>query len=181
MLTRLRFWWYLLDKGDLAFFAALACVFAVVAGIARFAYVDNAERRSALRRNAEINCLAENVYHEARGEPLAGQYAVAEVTVNRVASPFFPDSVCEVVHAQRFDPIRRRYVGAFSWTELGRLRSPRGQAWRNARAVATDVYDNPRDTPVVDGALYYHATYVSPTWAKTRVRVAQIGTHIFYE
>ena len=182
MLTRLRFWWCLLDKGDLMFVVAFVCVFVVLGTIARFAYVDNAERRAAERRTAELNCLAENVYYEARGEPLAGQYAVAEVTMNRVASPLFPHTVCEVVHAQQFDPIVRRYIGAFSWTEVEPLLdAPYGDSWLRARAVASAVYDHRREKPVANGALYYHATYVSPTWAKTKTRVAKIGSHIFYQ
>jgi spore germination cell wall hydrolase CwlJ-like protein len=181
MLTRLRFWWYTSEKGDLVSVAALACVLVVLGVIARFAYVDNAERRAAEHRTAELICLAENVYYEARGEPLAGQYAVAEVTMNRVASRLFPHSVCEVVHAQQFDPVVRRYVGAFSWTEIGPLDPPYGDPWLRARAIATAVYDHRREKPVVNGALYYHATYVSPAWAKTKTRLAKIGSHIFYE
>ena len=181
MISRLRFWWYLLDKGNLAFFATLALFLSVLGGITGFAYMDHAQRQAAEERRANLTCLAENVYHEARGEPLAGQYAVAEVTMNRVASPLFPDTVCDVVHAKRFDAIRKRYVGAFSWTELDELRRPHGNGWLRATAVASAVYDNPDEAPLVDGALFYHASHISPTWAKTKTRVARIGRHLFYE
>jgi spore germination cell wall hydrolase CwlJ-like protein len=180
MLSALRFRWYTLDKGDLAFFAmALLCI-AVLGGITGFAYVDHVERAAAARRHEDLACLAQNVYYEARGEPLAGQYAVAEVTMNRVASGLFPDTVCGVVHESRFDSIRKRRVGAFSWTELETLSRPKGYEWRRATAVAATVYDN-QEAPLVDGALYYHATRVSPAWAKTKSQVARIGRHIFYE
>ncbi len=112
---------------------------------------------------------AENVYYESRGEPLMGQYAVAEVTMNRVASPEFPDSVCAVVRAK----------GAFSWTYAREPEPPYGFEWRRARAVASSVYGNV-EAPLVDGALFYHATYVSPDWATSRRQVALLGRHLFY-
>lgn len=180
MLNELRYRWQMLDRGDLLLFAALAVFVAVLGGIGRFAYVDHAQRRAAAQRVIDLACLAQNVYYEARGEPLAGQYAVAEVTMNRVASPLFPDRVCEVVHEARWDARRERYVGAFSWTELERRR-PHGYEWRRAQAVASTVYDNNREAPLVDGALFYHAARVSPAWAATKIRVARIGRHLFYE
>jgi spore germination cell wall hydrolase CwlJ-like protein len=121
------------------------------------------------QRAEDLRCLAENVYYESRGEPLVGQYAVAEVTMNRVASPDFPDTVCAVVHAR----------GAFSWTYGDSLPEPFGYEWRRAKAVAGSVYEN-REAPLVDGALFYHATRVSPDWAATRSQVALIGRHLFY-
>ena len=71
-----------------------------------------------------LNCLALNVYFEARGEPLDGQYAVAEVTMNRVASGRYPSTVCGVVYQKGWDPLRKRQVGAFSWTEYESPPSP---------------------------------------------------------
>lgn len=181
MISMLRFRWYTLDKRDLAFFAMLALFAAVFCGIAGFAYVDQARRAAAAHRVVELQCLAENVYFEARGEPLVGQYAVAEVTMNRVASALFPNTVCEVVHAGHFDPVRERYVGAFSWTELDLELKPYGYEWRRAKAVASTIYDYAPEAPLVNGALYYHATRISPAWAKDKTRVARIGRHLFYE
>jgi N-acetylmuramoyl-L-alanine amidase len=180
MIANLRYCWSLLDTSRLALPAGLALLVAVLGGITGFAYLDHAERRAAAQRQSDLRCLAENVYYEARGEPLAGQYAVAEVTMNRVGSPLFPDSVCAVVHARAWDPSRDRYVGAFSWTELDSLAAPRGYEWRRAKAVAGTVYDN-REAPLVDEALFYHATRISPDWADTRTQVARIGRHLFYE
>jgi spore germination cell wall hydrolase CwlJ-like protein len=152
---------------------------AMIASLGRFAYVDHIERMADQQRRVDLACLAENVYHEGRGEPLAGQLAIAEVTMNRVASPLFPDTICEVVHEKRWDAIRKRYVGAFSWTELASLRRPRGEAWEQAVAIAVAVYDE-REPPSVDGALFYHARYIKPAWAKTKRPIAQIGNHVFY-
>lgn len=132
------------------------------------------------RRTLALRCLAENVYYEARGEPLKGQYAVAEVTLNRMRSKHFPDSVCKVVHESRFDRIRRRFVAHFSWTDDGRGSEPVGPAWDQAMKVAAAVYDNTQE-PVVPGALFYHARYVHPAWAKSKKPLATIGNHIFYE
>ena len=117
----------------------------------------------------ELDCLARNVYYESRGEPLVGQYAVAEVTMNRVASSMFPESVCTVVYAH----------GAFSWTNDESLIEPYGFEWWRAQAVARSVHDS-HASPYVSDALFYHAIYVSPQWARTRPQVALIGRHLFY-
>ena len=194
---RISFAWYCLDKGAVAFYAMLPLPFVFLVLLGYFLTQDHRERliaaavasqeaasreganREAARRDAEITCLAENVYHESRGEPLAGQYAVAEVTMNRVASSHFPKSVCEVVHEKRWDVRRKRDVGAFSWTELDSLGQPHGAAWRQALEVATAVYDGTHE-PTVPSALYYHAKYIKPRWAKPGRRVATIGSHVFY-
>lgn len=166
-------------KEHLGFFAMLGLPILSLGFIVHFAYADHIRIVVARQRNVDLQCLAENIYFEARGEPLAGQYAVAEVTLNRVASPHFPDTVCEVVHEARWDPLRMRRVAAFSWTELQVTHSPRGAAWRQAIAAATAVYDDTH-TPVVSDALFYHATTIDPYWAKTKKSVATIGNHIFY-
>ena len=176
----LWYWWLSRDKGSIVFFALLPLPLVVLAGVARFAYVDHAERRAALSRQAELTCLAENVYYEARGEPLAGQYAVAEVTLNRVASRLYPASVCAVVYQEIWDATGRRYIGAFSWTPFrDTLRRPRGREWRRALAIAAEAYDG-ETAPQVDGALFYHTTDIKPVWARTKTPIATIGNHIFY-
>jgi spore germination cell wall hydrolase CwlJ-like protein len=158
----------------------LAVPVLVFAGIARFAYADHVRRVAVEQRRIDIRCLAENVYYEGRGESIAGQHAIAEVTLNRVESAQFPDTVCDVVHEQRWDVLRKRYVGAFSWTELDQVRRPQGQAWQRALAAATAVYDK-EAAPRAEGALFYHATSIEPAWAKTKQRVAKIGNHVFYK
>ncbi|MGH8732463.1 MAG: cell wall hydrolase, partial [Burkholderiales bacterium] len=116
------------------------------------------------------DCLARNVYYEARGEPSAGQYAVAEVTMNRKASPHYPKTVCAVVYQKE----------AFSWTELDVLEPPAGDAWIHAVHVAEDVYYQRRPRMLQANVIHFHATYVRPDWSKERQRVARIGKHVFY-
>jgi N-acetylmuramoyl-L-alanine amidase len=118
--------------------------------------------------NAEQECLANAVYFEAKGEPLRGQLAVAQVILNRTRSGRFPTSVCGVVKQR----------GQFSFVRGGRLPSvPRASAaWRKAVAVARMARDGAE--PVAARALFFHARSVSTGWHA--VRVAQIGNHIFY-
>lgn len=153
----------------IAYTALLVATVGIMAAATIDVALDKASARAADYRASEIRCLAENIYYEARGEPLVGQYAVAEVTMNRMRSPQFPDSVCEVVHRR----------GAFSWTYRSEHQVPYGYEWRRAQAVADSVYDN-IESPLVNGALFYHATHVSPYWASTRTQVALVGRHIFY-
>jgi spore germination cell wall hydrolase CwlJ-like protein len=116
----------------------------------------------------ELHCLAVGVYYEAKGEPLAGQLAVAEVILGRSTSGRFPRSVCSVL-TQR---------GQFSFVRGGKLPSPPANAaWRKAVAVAQVAQKNLWDSPV-DGALYFHARYVAPRWK--RARVGSVGNHVFY-
>jgi spore germination cell wall hydrolase CwlJ-like protein len=176
---RISFAWHCFDKGALVFYAILPLPFLFLGFLVYSVHGEYERSAAAARRDAEVKCLAENVYHEARGEPIDGQYAVAEVTMNRVGSRFFPKSVCEVVHEKRWDPLRRRYVGAFSWTELERLSRPRGAAWQQALDVAAAVYGGGH-SPRVPRALYYHASYIEPSWARENRRIATIGRHVFY-
>jgi len=176
---RLLFRWHTSDKGHFGFGAMMLVPVTALGFLVQFARSDHIERQAAGMRQRDLRCLAENVYHEARGEPLRGQHAVAEVTLNRVASDEFPATVCEVVFEQRLDVQRRRYVGAFSWTELDRLRRPHGDAWQLALEVATAAYDG-QEPGVVPDALYYHADAIEPRWAGEKQVVATIGNHIFY-
>jgi N-acetylmuramoyl-L-alanine amidase len=128
----------------------------------------------------EILCLAKNIYYEARGEPATGQVAVAEVTMNRLASGRYADTVCGVVYQQNWDTIRKRYVGAFSWTELDELPALTGEEWLRALSIADAVYSG-RESPVLDDrVMFYHATYIKPDWAHTKRQMARIGGHVFY-
>ncbi|HEY8519833.1 MAG TPA: cell wall hydrolase [Gammaproteobacteria bacterium] len=176
---RLLFHWYAWEKGNVVFFSLLPLPVVLLGFLVHFAYEDWSRIEAERRRRVDLQCLAENVYYEARGEPVSGQYAVAEVTMNRVRARQFPSTVCDVVHEKRWDPLRKRLVGAFSWTELERLPRPRGPAWDRARAVAEAVYDQ-KEAPRVEGALYYHAEHIEPSWAKEKRLVAEIGRHRFY-
>jgi spore germination cell wall hydrolase CwlJ-like protein len=189
-------YWFSGAKDGLAFLAMLALPTLGVAGIVYFAYraepriapapIEPAriealqgEARYGQQRADDLQCLAENIYFEARGEPLAGQYAVAEVTLNRTRALNFPHTICKVVHETRWDPSRHRHVADFSWVELGAQSPEDGPAWRQALAVAGAAYDDLHE-PVVPGALFYHATNVRPGWSRGRRPIATIGNHIFY-
>lgn len=185
---RLAWYWRIDAKESLPFLAMLCAPLLVLGLIVFFAFIDHenieasrlaAQYEAAQQRETDLRCLAENIYFEARGEPLKGQYAVAEVTMNRLASPNFPDTVCDVVYDTRWDRLRRRLTAHFSWTALEIEDEPQGPAWDQAKEVAAAVYDK-KFTPVVPGALYFHATYVDPYWRSSKRKIAQVGNHIFY-
>lgn len=167
-----RFFWYRQDKEPWIFGLIIGLIVAGFGFLLQqyFAHQDDT-------RN--LACLARNVYFEARGEPAAGQLAVAQVTMNRMASGRFSDSVCGVVYQKRWDPIRKRYVGAFSWTEFDALPAPAGEDWLRAWNVAETVYYR-REQPALEDALFYHATTIKPDWARGKKQVARIGNHVFY-
>jgi hypothetical protein len=168
----LRLFWHASDKGPWLF----TLILGMLAAAFTFALLAVQGYRDQKR---DLVCLARNVYFEARGEPIAGQYAVAEVTMNRRASGRYPDTVCGVVYQQNWDPLRKRYVGAFSWTELSSVPAPMGEEWQRAWEVAETVYHG-RQAPVLEDALFYHATYVKPSWARGKQPIARIGRHVFY-
>ncbi|MCI0506943.1 MAG: cell wall hydrolase [Gammaproteobacteria bacterium] len=154
-----------------------ACVISFSLSVSLFVF---ASHQHDLRN---IKCLAMNVYHEARGEPLLGQYAVAIVTMNRVNSDRYPDDVCRVVYQANWSSVQQRYVAAFSWT-LDRLEDipENSHAWNKAYEIAEQVYQDEHSGEMrVKDALFYHADYVKPRWAVKKMRVAKIGRHIFYK
>lgn len=114
-----------------------------------------------------VTCLAKNVYHEARGEPYKGQLAVALVTLNRVSSSRYPDSVCEVVYAKY----------QFSWTRE-KLKVVDKTAWKKAQDIAYKAlaeYDNLKHF----SATHFHHISINPDWKLKKV--AKIGNHVFYK
>jgi N-acetylmuramoyl-L-alanine amidase len=120
-----------------------------------------------------------NIYHEARGEPIVGQYAVAEVTLNRTRSREFPSSVCKVVYQKYWNPRRKINVPAFSWTSQSVTTNFNSAAWRQAREIARTLLTHAH-IPTLQGALYYHSIDVKPAWSRRHKRIATIGRHIFY-
>lgn len=125
---------------------------------------------SATADNRSVNCLAKNVYYEARGENLAGKLAVAKVTLNRVGHANFPDTVCGVVYQPN----------QFSWTNnkalLAQKRDP--GAWQEAVNIAKDAYYSGLEELNRFEATYFHSVKVHPNW--NLKRVARIGNHYFY-
>ncbi len=127
--------------------------------------------------NEEITCLAQNIYFEARSEPVAGMLAVGHVVLNRVESKRFPNTVCKVI---RQGGEQRRHRCQFSWWCDGRSDQPHNKvAWEASRLMAWFIY-NGKTTDPTDGALWYHADYVDPYWREAFVEGPQIGRHIFY-
>lgn len=124
----------------------------------------------------DLRCLALNIYHEARSEPRKGQIAVARVTLNRVESKAFPNSVCGVVKQGG----QKRHRCQFSWWCDGKSDHPSdSQAWQRSLKVGKQVLADKAADPT-KGALFYHADYVKPKWSKAFNRTAQIGRHLFY-
>ena len=122
-------------------------------------------------------CLAEAIYFEARGEPVEGQFAVAEVILNRVDSPKFPNSICKVVR----QGTGRKHACQFSYNCDGKLEYiANGSVYDQAKRVARVSMDR-KTRPLTKGATFYHATFVSPSWARSFQHVATIGVHKFYK
>ncbi|MDP8994783.1 MAG: cell wall hydrolase [Pseudomonadota bacterium] len=121
--------------------------------------------------DAEQDCLANAVYFEARGEPLKGQLAVAEVVLNRVASSRYPHTICEVVvQPWQFSFVRNRIIPQADRSS---------QAWLRSVAIARIAQSGAADE-VAQDVLWYHADYVSPGWGKRLAFQEKIGLHIFY-
>ena len=175
----LVFYWHTHEKGGYVVLSVLALVIVTFTMLVYFSIEGHDRSQDVRARTQALNCLAKNVYHEARGEPIDGQYAVAEVTMNRVASKHYPNTVCEVVYQANFDVIRKRNVSAFSWTELNLTAPVNRKTWNRAWRIAEEVFDN-RAQPRVEGALFYHARYIRPRWSRRKRHIAKIGRHIFY-
>ena len=172
---RMSTFWSFTDRSLWFIFGALGLVF-IVMGLLISNAVDAVDDQAV---NRQLTCLARNVYYEARGESEKGKKAVAKVTLNRVKSSRFPNTICDAVYEQRWDKRRRRYVGAFAWTEFDSVPSPKSRQWRKSWKAAESVYQNP-DSVQLKGALFYHATRIKPRWAKQKKRIKKIGRHIFY-
>lgn len=115
-------------------------------------------------------CLAAVIYFEARGEPIDGQAAVAGVVLERVESPRYPDSVCEVA-------LQHKQFSAFN---NGIPTTHNEQAWNTSLMVAQAVLDDPDGVVPIEGATHYHADWVNPYWADDYNYLGQIGVHLFY-
>jgi spore germination cell wall hydrolase CwlJ-like protein len=129
--------------------------------------------------SADVRCLADNIYHEARNQTDKGQLGVAFVTIKRSTDPSFPPTICKVVHSK----------AAFSWTlkdkEKPKVKPSVGakaveqQALLKAHIIAREALSNPALNPVGNAEFYHHKS-VKPKWAKQMQVAAVIGPHIFY-
>jgi len=130
----------------------------------------------------DVQCLAENIYFEARSESTAGRVAVALVTLNRVEHTNFPDTVCGVVRQTKYYPSGRIDLHScqFSWYCDGKSDEPTENCWEEILTLAS-VMLGWESSDVTDGALWYHSKKVNPTWADHYVKTISIDNHIFYK
>jgi len=131
----------------------------------------------------QVQCMALNVYYEARGSNLADKAAVADVVLNRVNDTRYPNTVCEVVKQglQDTNGNMRRNKCQFSWYCDGKHDRPQNQdLYVEAQGIAWNMVEENKYRGITEGATHYHATYVNPRWAPTLQLVGRIGAHIFY-
>ena len=142
----------------------------------------------------ELICMAKNIYFEAGNQPLAGKLSVAFVTINRVVSSQFPDSVCDVIYQAEY---RNNYMGnevpiidrcQFSWFCDGKSDTPTDSyTWLQSMEVAREILEvnNYQSRMILidntEGALWYHADYVKPNWSNYLQEIVTIENHIFYK
>jgi len=162
----------------------------VLATVLSISPVSEANASDNVWLNQQIECMAQNVYHEARSQGTAGRLAVMAVTSNRVQDHRYPNTVCEVVKQGPHRP---------SWKGTGELIPVRHRcqfSWycdgKSDKVYDLKTYNEIRDLSalvvrgeinvidITEGATHYHADYVSPDWAKTKTKTIEIEDHIFY-
>ena len=132
-------------------------------------------RAYAAKSSNELQCMTNNIYFEALGEPKKGKIAVANVTMNRVKSEKYPNSVCGVVYH------RGARACAFSWTCDGRGNTPRRDAMYDESLQIARLALSGALRDVTDGSEFFHADYVNPRWGRHLTKTKKIGRHIFYK
>jgi Cell Wall Hydrolase len=131
----------------------------------------------SLTRASAIDCMTAAIYYEAANEPVTGQRAVAQVILNRVRHPAFPDTVCGVV----FQGSERATGCQFTFScDSSLARNPSKGLWLRAQSVAAAALSGLVETSV-GHATHYHASYVLPYWAPKLTKLTKIGSHIFYQ
>ena len=145
----------------------------------RVAMDDRPEIVTVHDRERQLKCMADNIYYEAAMEPAEGKLAVAQVVMNRSASPDFPKDICQVIYQR--NSFYQTVVCQFTWLcdgSVGR-RPVQPQQYAESMEAAKKVLLEGFRLPSLKNALYYHADYVNPRWNKEQV--AKIGRHIFYK
>lgn len=130
----------------------------------------------------DLNCLAQNIYHEANNQSELGKVAVGVVTLNRTQDRNFPKSVCGVVQQSSVDA-NGSQVCQFSWVCAGKgLPSP-SKSWSDSLRIARMLLEGgyEQNRKMFDNVKYFHMASLKTNWSKTHVVVAQIGDHIFYK
>lgn len=126
----------------------------------------------------EIHCLQQNIYFEARNQSTLGQVSVAWVTLNRMESPKYPDTICEVVWqrkqfswttGRKVDEISNNILDQKAWEQAGKVASKVLEMWARGTIDPTS------------GADHYHANYVEPYWADRQYKTVSIDDHVFYK
>ena len=118
----------------------------------------------------DVECLTRNIYYEAGVESTAGKFAVGHVTVNRLKTGYWGNSICQVVYAKK----------QFSWTLAKKLPRPDSKLWAESEDIARKVLTGHRVRGLTR-SLYYHAIYIkNPNWADSKNEAGQIGNHVFY-
>jgi hypothetical protein len=140
---------------------------------------ENVSPVTAQIRQAQLDCLARNIYYEAGYEPFEGKVAVAQVTINRAESGEFPSDICRVVYQKNI--VYEKVLCQFSWyCDSASAKKPmNGPVYLESMEVAKKVLLEGFRLPGVKDALYFHGDYINPGWK--RERVAKIGRHIFYK
>ena len=146
----------------------------------------------------QMHCLATNIYHEARGESIKGKSAVAHVTMNRVTSNRYPNTVCEVVYQAEMrinwkgKLVPRLHKCQFSWfcdgksdniilkTSKGKVIKHNMEAWEQSLAIATAMIKNEIYDPTFGATHYYNDKLADPSWADAYIQVARIDNHVFH-
>lgn len=132
---------------------------------------------------SDIECLAKNIYYEARGEPEHGMIAVGLVTINRSQDSQFSKTICGVV-TQSIVTHTGEKICQFSWVcELTLAAKPVGQSWDHSLSIARMLLNGGHihHEDLVEGAKYFHASNARPSWRKNKIKVAEIGNHVFYK
>lgn len=149
----------------------------IVGGVSAPIYAQSQETTREFLEQEE-QCLALNIYYEARGSNLADKAAVADVVLNRAQDRRYPSTVCDVVHDGY---TKGRRDCQFSWYCDGKSDNPQDMdRWYEAQTIAYEMLTYNKYRGITEGATHYHATYVNPRWASSLQMVGRIGAHIYY-